>query len=553
MENARATNTTCARFARIVPARMGRMQNQMYAGPHPLLGIEGLPERFDRLSPGMIYAIAVEQQALRFTLLVRALGATLALGSSAALVWPFDASALLRKAHAVNVDLEPALRSRRLRLVTGVDPGAELAQPGLLRVPRRVFGELRELGLPAGSLVVLDHADACFGLTEATAAAAAAATYQEWVDANDYAMLALFAPRPQATREALTLRAIAETFGGFAMVKTIEEEAVLDVRHWFGSAGAVMRSSYRLELGASGAISARPVATGGRVSIDPGKEQNVVTRAAADGFTESTSAWQIADGFIDVIHRARTILAGTVVLDFDRTSALRDLAQTVAALRSLGRPQLRIVVRECGARLRLVQLVALLRLGVSMVIPKDVVGVAARLMAESMRGSLLTRACDDDVAGVIERTRADLPPRALRIDQFRQRVEDLMQVGSDAEIPHTLVRFSTVSPQAMRAAQNALQRGARDALFAEHDRSLWVFLFGCSVDNAHRVLARLLGARFEKLMLSWQRLGSATEILRTLALLEHAVVDPAEGAFADTVTLLHDAALSLDAPLRPHE
>jgi hypothetical protein len=106
------------------------------------------------------------------------------------------------------------------------------------------------------------------------------------------------------------------------------------------------------------------------------------------------------------------------------------------------------------------------------------------------------------------------------VAEFRRKVETLLNISADFEIPHTLISFSTVTPQAAKAAASALRRSARDAVFCDVDAALEVFLFGCPAENAEMVLSRILGARFESLLLGWQRISGNREILAALSRIE---------------------------------
>ena len=496
------------------------------------LGIQGIPDRLARMSPGMIYAIALDQQAVRITLIARTLLAALKVNVACALVSPLESTMLLKKAGLVGVHLSEYMRLGQLRIFRQRSDSQGDMSP---ISSKWLLNELRQYKLGKHSLVIFDHADERFCLNDPATAGTLAGTYQDWVEENDITLLATFAPRAKVPRDYVTLRAVAENFGGFALVKTTEEDAVLDVRHWFGPLGAVQRSSFVLSIDDQGLLQARTVAIGGRVSVDPAHEQEIVTRRAGEDFNAPGGHWRIADSLLDAIDHARQSPGGTVVLHFDRVSGLKDLAQTVAALRSSARPQLRIVVRECGARLRLPQMVALLRLGVSTVIPKEVSGASARLMAESLRGTLFTRTYETDVTRVLSEARSEAERGPLPIAEFRGKVEQLLAISGDLDVPGTLVRFSMVSPQILRTAKSALQRGARDSLFTEHDGCIWAFLFGCAPEHCDVVLARLMGARFERLMAGWQRIAGAKDILTALRLLDHAVIDPSDALFGDTI------------------
>lgn len=194
-----------------------------------------------------------------------------------------------------------------------------------------------------------------------------------------------------------------------------------------------------------------------------------------------------------------------------------------------------MIVREVGARLRIAQTVALMRLGVAMIIPKEISGSGARLVAEAMRGSVSARSFESNVDQVFLDSQIDSRLGFLGIAEFRQSVDRLMAIGEEIDIPATLIRFSMASPQALRAASAALARGARDTVFTEYDNCIWALLFGCVPEHADVVLSRLLGARFERLMAGWQRFGTVADITQAMRLLDHAVTAPTDSVFGDTV------------------
>jgi Cellulose biosynthesis GIL len=188
----------------------------------------------------------------------------------------------------------------------------------------------------------------------------------------------------------------------------------------------------------------------------------------------------------------------------------------VAAIRALGRPQIRIVIRECGARLRTAQMVALFRLGVSVIVPQSLGGTTARLMAESLAGSLVTRSVETDVKKALAEARVDVRPGPLNVDEFKRAAESLLGAATEMDLPCTLVVMNPQTALASQAALSSIKRALRDAVFAESDDGIWVFLFGCAPESAQIVMTRLLGPRFENLLVGWRRLSGAKEILPAL-------------------------------------
>jgi cellulose biosynthesis protein BcsE len=495
------------------------MNDSLTAGPvlHARLGISKLPLRLSIMARGMVYAVAVDQQSVRIPLITRTVLQSLEAGLPCVLMSPFDPASLLKKGSLAGVDLSAFLRTGQLKIFRQKQTTSkDLFKTGV----GRLIDELGFFNLPQRSLVVFDNADSSFCLADPTAAVDAANLYSQWAEAHEHTILAAFVPSANSPRDYVTLRSVSENFGGFAIVKAVDDETVLDVRHWFGAQGAVPRSSYALQFADNGQIEARPTVAAGRMSVDPSREINIVSRKAAQDFGAASANWRIAENYMDVIDLMRNSPGGTAVLHFDRAQNLKELAQAVAALRALARPQMRVVIRECGARLRLAQTVALLRLGVSMVIPAEVGGSSGRMMADSLKGSTFARSFESDVNVVLEDARSEPNKGPLSVTEFRRRVETLLNISADFEIPHTLISFSTVTPQAAKAAASALRRSARDAVFCDVDASLEIFLFGCPPENAEMVLSRILGARFESLLLGWQRISGNTEILSALSRIE---------------------------------
>lgn len=497
------------------------------------LAVDGIPPRMNRLSPGMMYAFSVDQQSLRIALIAQSLFAALQAGMPASLITALEPKMFIKKGGLLGVHLNRFLESGQLRMHR---QRADLGNEVTPMSAKWLLNDLRQYKLPSASFVVLDSAEDRFCLNDPSSASSLAATYQEWVFEHRHTVLALFVPKVQGQKEFGTLRSVAEHFGGFAVVKTTEEQAVLDVRHWFGVLGATPRSSFSLNIDSQGHLRARPTLVAGRLSLDPAEEKQLVTKVAAQGFNIRGNRWVVVDSYVEAIDRARQIEGGTVVLDFDKGTTIRELAQTVATIRSLGRAQLRVLVRECGARLRIAQTVALMRLGAALVIPKELSGSAARLLAESLRGSVSARTYDTNVDQVFVASQVDSRVGFMGIAEFRQSVDRLLGISEDLDIPVTLIRFSMASPQALRAASGALQRGARDTVFTEYDNCIWALLFGCSAEHAEVVLARLLGARFEKLMTGWQRFGNVVDVTQAMRLLDHAVTGPSDAVFSDTVS-----------------
>lgn len=491
------------------------------------LGVTGIPPRFSQLAHGMIYGLAVPQQGLRLTLIGHTVRRALMSGSHCAVLTNQEPTQFLRKIALSGVSLGPYAKAGLLQ-VHSQAVGSALG--GLVGNRRRLVHDLQALAIPDRSLIVLDGADERLSVSDAGLARSIALALQEWVDAHFHTLIVTFGTSAADALAEPGMTRVAELFAGFASLRHLQGADVLDVSHWFGPLGAMAHASFTLDINEQGEVGARP--TFPRNSVDPAQEVKLATRRAVMDFRADDEGWEVADSLLDAVNKGRKMIGGTVLLHFDPQTSLRDLAQAIAVLRGVPRPQLRIVVRECGARLRVPQVAVLLRVGMNLIIPQGVDGAAALAMAESLRGTLSSRITEADVDRLL--ADVDTPARMLGITEFRASVIDSLQQAQELEVPVCLIRFSVVSQHAMRAVTAALGR-ARNCLFAEHGGCVWVLLYGCLPERAAGVLARLLGARFESLLEDFQIVGEQGEILRSVRLLETAAVNLADAVFEDTI------------------
>jgi Cellulose biosynthesis GIL len=485
------------------------------------LGIGGLPARTGSLARGMMYAIVADQQSLRIPLLARTAVRSLELGIPCILLAQADPAAWVKKARLAGIELGTYVRSGALRIFRHeADAGKAVFRAGAAQV----IGELEQGKIEAGSLLLFDQADSFFQLADPRFAATACQEYQSWIEESQLTLVATFVPSSHAPRDYVTLRAIAENMAGFAVMRNGVNDTQLEFRHWFGSQGPNPRTCFTLNFDDNGQLNAWAAGRGASAAVDPVMELEVATRKAMEDFSSTAAhGWRAVDTYADALTAVRDNPAGTIVLHFSFGSEFKMLCQTVVSMRALGKPQWRIVVRETGARLRIPHVVALMRLGASLVVPESMGSTQSRLVCEAFRGTLFTRGVEPRVDSVIEDLRG-LESRSLTSPkEFRLAAEKLMASGTEFDIPHTLVRLSLDQIEGERISSLLARRGARDLLVTEFDQSLWLFMFACPIESAEPVLVRLLGKNFERLFQGWFRVGKNREILTALEQLEDEV------------------------------
>jgi len=485
-----------------------------HAGPgavaHARLGLAELPPRLDRLAPGMVYAVACAEQAVRVPLVAGALAASLRTGKACALVTPAVPGILLHKARLAGFALNAPLKARELTIC---QVAAE-APKHLFRLGVQSLIAQLERHIPErDAFVVIDEADALFLVADPRAAGEAAARYAAWASARQHTVLALFAPAYEAPREYLTLRRLGESFAGFALARAARGGTLFEVRHWFGDEGASARQDFELRL--PGAQSATRAAEALRRLEEPlAPVDTVICTRGALAAPVKWQAWEHVESVAQAVDAARRSEAGTLVLPFERPNDYEALASAVAEVRALQRPSLRVVVRERALRLRSSQTLALMRLGASSVIPADVPDAAVNRMTDALHGTCFARPYDSDLRQVEEETIGLLRARHHDRMSFCDAVERLLAAADGYDIESCLVGLQDAKePWRILAAA---RRHAREFVgLAEKDRA-WLYWYGCRAEAVPQILQRM------KVGLSSEQHGEASGVLNALDRLRQA-------------------------------
>ena len=482
----------------------------------PALGIAGLPQRIRALARGSVYAIAIDRRAVRQRLLSRSVRDSLAAGLHVLLVISAENWRHLSAALGDSRDVG------RLHVV---DAGALASRMQGLEV-QHAIDECAARLPGAGGLIAFDRADPFFGLSHMPAADAAAMRWQAWASGGGHTVLALFDAVAGPAREFSALESIAAGFAGFGVVRTAGPQTTFDLRHWTGAVGVTRRTTWLLHPDAAddGLLADADLRSDGRVAMPPEPEPAVApllvaTRRAASDLATEPPGWRVVPGWDDAVQAAvqaaRQARVGALLLHFHQPQDLLALARAIAAVRAQPGGSPAIVVRETGARLRIAQQVALLRIGASLIVSREADPVRVRMAVESFATvGGLSHEVDVDV----ERVLAEVGARfggLLAPDVFGQEVERLLG-GTGDELQHALVRLDALGEDVQRLARVAARR-SRDTVLCADRHGLWMFLFGCNADEVDVVLPRLFGARFERLFVRRTASGTSAEIRRALA------------------------------------
>jgi Cellulose biosynthesis GIL len=242
------------------------------------------------------------------------------------------------------------------------------------------------------------------------------------------------------------------------------------------------------------------------------QERHIAFAGTSSEFAVNSRWLEIEDTGL-LIKAVSLLKAGSVVLPYSIATGFRSLAKLVAAIRDLDNDAIRIVIREQNKRLRLAQTTSLLRLGVSMVLPKEMPGASARLQVQTLEGTRYQSLFRRDVERVVRESRFLQTKQQLGASEFKLHAETLLD-PKQQDLPHTLVVLHPMTGSGAEAITSSLAQGLRDGIFFAHPEGIWILLMACKPLDCQTVLERVLGQRFEGLLVGWRKMGKPADILK---------------------------------------
>ena len=292
-----------------------------------------------------------------------------------------------------------------------------------------------------------------------------------------------------------TLRNLCHPFMHMATLRTQADRWSLGLERWNSAAGAVFQTTFGLVHDAkSGRLAADGTCTRGAANelVEAVDQSDVIaTRAALNGQRGVPSHWRIMDNLADIEAAAASSVAATVVVDAGQAGDFEALARLVHNLR-LSRPlTLKIVVRENLGKLRLHSEQALLQLGASAVVYKEVGFSRLLQVLKDINAQSHAREVHRDYGQAVD---GFLPPDVRGYQppaQFCSLLRDILDRTQSTGLSHSLVKLNMLAQtphlDALRACH--MSRDG-DLLTADHE-AVYVFLFACREPDVELTLNRL--------------------------------------------------------------
>lgn len=212
-----------------------------------------------------------------------------------------------------------------------------------------------------------------------------------------------------------------------------------------------------------------------------------------------TTPWQQTSTITEAIVATPPEAQGVMLLPFEGGVTLRGIADAIHAIR-MRAPGVHVVIRERSRNLRLTGETALVKVGASLILhrdlpPRSVLSLLQAVAAHPARPAGLTHPVDQTLAYFqVPKSSGCLPGEA-----FRAQAMDLINRAQGTQLPCTLVELTPSATALASDPATLMLHACRDDLLGADAQTWWVLLQGCRSQDAQTVVRRAFGPRFDAL------------------------------------------------------
>jgi cellulose biosynthesis protein BcsE len=511
---------------------MSDSSNSMQGMPVVRLGIHGLPNLTNCMNPGGLYAMLAETPPARFPILATSLASAISAGVPCSVVVPAHPELFVERIRSFGqLDMNALMTAGHLNVL---EMQEEFPKKMFRFGPESFVRELKQLfNVPDNSFMLFDQADELLALHDISLALDQIDVLRKWFEEHNITALLVFS-RATAS-QASTINALMDSLTGMSRLSSDKNGLELVFDYWQSPEGTIAGRSYPLLRRDSGFYEAtnKPQSDEGQViSRAKGLTEEAPLKEDPHYFymdaelevlaQELPGIWQRVDTVVGMMHATQGLRTPTMILSFQRDSRIRQLAEAVHTLRLTLGKHAGIIVHEKNASLRYQNEALLLRLGVSLVIHRDVAPNRLPLLIESLRGQVFSR----DVNINFEAALSSVLPTRLRGYllplRFNKEVEVVIDRADTLSIPYALVIGKARHPSRIGPviADSRISR-AGDLITSDGERFL-IFLNACPQTVLLQTVQRILGRPADEILEEVRFLVSRNDIemeLGSLAIL----------------------------------
>ena len=486
---------------------MNDSSNSTALMPNLRIGIPGLPNLTNNMVQGGLYVLIAETASARFPLFASSLGGALKDGRRCTAIVPGHPEHFIQRLETLgDLKSQGLLATGQFQLFCMQE---EFSKKMFRFGAERFVSELEQMEIPDNSYLVFDQADDLISLHDVSLAIEQVDILSKWLAAHRITALLAFLRVSDA--HAGTINALMDYLTGIARLGGEESGLRLGFDYWQSPDGTVAAKIFQLTTLANNCYEAtarhapaESLGTGESASIeaDIPPEESVPSYYYMDPDlgslgTQIPGNWQRVDTLVGMMHATRNKRRAIAIFCYRNDTNLRQLAEAIHTLRiNLGR-YAQIIVQEKNASLRYQNEALLLRLGVNLVVHRDVQPARMPLMLSSVAGQIFSR----DVDINFEAAMASVTSAALRGYQtptrFVREVETLQERASTLNIPYALIVAKPLPGIEMVQILNQIKLSRPGDLVTADSESCFLFFNACQQSVVLTTMERLLGGPVE--------------------------------------------------------
>ncbi len=489
------------------------------------LGIPGLPHLTDSLMAGGVYTLIAETASTRFAILSSSLAMARNDGIQSSLILPQNPEIFIQRLESFgNIHVTQAISDRQMKMFLMQDEFAKK----MFRFGAEAFvQELHYFDIPDNSYLLIDQADDLLSLHDVVLALDQVQVFRKWAQLHHVTILLVFTRITEA--HSSTINALMDDLTGIVRLGVSRNGLELSFDYWQSPEGTIAGRNFVLTTLETGLYQASTpsggIATGVRedaADVPEGDEAQFFFMDPDLGSLakQMQGKWQRVDTLVGMMHATRNLRSATCILVFQRGTHLRQLAESVHTLRlSMGR-YARLIVQEKEASLRYQNEALLLKLGLNLVVNRDVPLGRLPLLLESLKGQIFNR----DVDINFEAALASVLPTHLRGYQvparFVKEVDVVLERAETLNIPCALMigRPAPGMEMVQLMTQNKLSRPG-DLITADAE-CCFVFLNACPQAVLLITLERIFGRSLDSALVDVRFVLHREEIQSEMAALQ---------------------------------
>ena len=234
----------------------------------------------------------------------------------------------------------------------------------------------------------------------------------------------------------------------------------------------------------------------------PDQGRVIATAATVAGVKGVPAEWTVVNDLSDMEAVCDSAVAATILLHADDDQEFEALSRFVHRMRSSHPRSLKIVVREITNKLRYNNELMLLRLGINLMVYKEIPFSRVVQVINDISDQIFSRPIENEYLLAVQAAEPNRIAGYLSPSTFCREVAAMLKRSERIDLGHSLVRLTILSSVAQLDALQACQARRLGDIFTADQNSIYLFLFACRESDVDSTLDRLFSVPVTELFSS---------------------------------------------------